>query len=127
VEDAVLMQVNQRLQDLIKKPLGLLSRQWLAALGSHILLQVEFKVLKNKVKLFLTVDNFLKSIEVIRLPKHLKAANTYSTMLGCLIPLRREISRIAVEGTPSSSFSSLIFLSATNSPVTRSLHLYTTP
>lgn len=48
---------------------------------------------------------------------------TYSTMFGCLIPLRSEISLMAVEGTPSSSFSSLIFLRATNSPVTISLHL----
>ena len=52
---------------------------------------------------------------------------TYSTMFGCLMPLRREISRMAVDGTPSSSFSSLIFLSATNSPVFVSRHLYTTP
>jgi hypothetical protein len=38
-------------------------------------------------------------------------------MLGCFRFLSNEISRIAVEGTPSSSFSSLIFLIATISPV----------
>jgi hypothetical protein len=37
----------------------------------------------------------------------------YSTMLGCFKPFNSEISLIAVLGTPSSSFSSLIFLSAT--------------
>ena len=38
--------------------------------------------------------------------------NTYLTTFGCLIPFRREISLIAVDGTPSSSFSSLIFFIA---------------
>lgn len=40
-------------------------------------------------------------------------AGAYSTMFGCLRPLSREISRMAVLGTPSSSFSSLIFFRAT--------------
>ena len=39
------------------------------------------------------------------------------TMLSSFISLRSEISRIAVEGTPSSSCSRRIFLSATISPV----------
>jgi len=41
--------------------------------------------------------------------------------------LRIEISLMAVEGTPSSSFSSLIFLIATNIFLTVSLPLKTTP
>lgn len=41
--------------------------------------------------------------------------------------LRIEISRIAVDGTPSSSFSSLIFLSATVLLCTVSFALNTTP
>ena len=53
--------------------------------------------------------------------------DTYSTTLGCLRLFKREISLIAVLGTPSSSFSSLIFLRATYSPVTLSYPLYTTP
>ena len=44
---------------------------------------------------------------------------TYSTMFGCFRFLRREISLMAVLGTPSSSFSRRIFLIATNSPVSR--------
>ena len=52
---------------------------------------------------------------------------TYSTTFGCLRFFSKEISLIAVDGTPSSSFSSLIFLIATNSPVSRFLALYTTP
>jgi hypothetical protein len=49
------------------------------------------------------------------------------TMLPWFISLRREISRIAVEGTPSSSCSRRIFLSAIVSLVTLSSALYTTP
>jgi len=52
---------------------------------------------------------------------------TYSTIFGCLRFFNKEISRIAVDGTPSSSFSNLIFLIATNSPVSLCLPLYTTP
>ena len=48
-------------------------------------------------------------------------------MLRCCISLRSEISRMAVEGTPSSSCSRRIFLSAIVSLVWRSLPLYTTP
>lgn len=48
--------------------------------------------------------------------KHLNSnlkRNTYSTTFGCLSPLSNEISLMAVDGTPSTSFSSLIFFSAT--------------
>ena len=41
--------------------------------------------------------------------------------------MRRDISLIAVDGTQSSSFSSLIFLIATVSPVSVFIALYTTP
>uniref|UniRef100_A0A915HQS5 Uncharacterized protein n=1 Tax=Romanomermis culicivorax TaxID=13658 RepID=A0A915HQS5_ROMCU len=51
----------------------------------------------------------------------------YLTTLGCLNSLRSEISRIAVDGTPSSSDSSRIFFSATNFPVDFCRALYTTP
>ena len=52
---------------------------------------------------------------------------THRTMFGCWSSLRMLISRIAVLGMPSSSASSLIFLSATSSPDTRLRALYTTP
>jgi len=52
---------------------------------------------------------------------------TYSTMLGCFKFFNRDISLMAVLGTPSSSFSSLIFLIATISPVSVFCALYTTP
>lgn len=48
-------------------------------------------------------------------------------MLQCCISFRREISRMAVLGTPSSSCSSLIFFRAMVSLVRRSRALYTTP
>ena len=51
----------------------------------------------------------------------------HRTILGCCSSLRREISRIAVLGTPSSSCSNRIFLSAMIVPVSRCFALYTTP
>jgi hypothetical protein len=52
---------------------------------------------------------------------------SYLTILLWCISFRREISRMAVLGTPSSSCSSRIFLRAIVSFVRRSLALYTTP
>jgi len=56
-----------------------------------------------------------------------KIRKNYSTMLGCLSSLRMLISRIAVLGIPSSSFSSRICFSATVSFVSVSFALKTTP
>ena len=41
-----------------------------------------------------------------------KKKKSYSTILGCLSSFKIEISLIAVEGIPSSSFSNLIFFNA---------------
>ena len=49
------------------------------------------------------------------------------TIFGCFNCFKILISRIAVLGIPSSSFSNFIFLSATNSCVSLFLDLYTTP
>ena len=38
---------------------------------------------------------------------------TYATMFGCCNSFKRDISRMAVDGTPSSSLSNLIFFKAT--------------
>src|SRR5690348_9422791 len=51
----------------------------------------------------------------------------YLTILGWFNSLRRETSRIEVEGTPSSCSSKRIFFKAIKRPVTRSFALYTTP
>ncbi|SGY44603.1 BQ5605_C001g00180 [Microbotryum silenes-dioicae] len=47
----------------------------------------------------------------------LNGRDTHFTTLSSLASLRSEISRIAVEGTPSSSASRRIFFNATISPV----------
>ena len=62
VENSVLVQVNQGLQDLVQKALGLLLGQWLVALLLHVFLQVEFQVLKHQEELFLRVDDLLQSV-----------------------------------------------------------------
>lgn len=49
------------------------------------------------------------------------------TMFGCFNSFNKDISRIAVDGTPSSSVSKRIFFIATISPVFLCLPLYTTP
>lgn len=56
-----------------------------------------------------------------------RAGQTDLTMFGSSSSLRSEISRMAVLGTPSSSASSRIFLSATVRFVLTSFALYTTP
>ena len=62
VENSVLVQVNQGLQDLVQKALGLLLRQWLVTLLLHVFLQVEFQVLKHQEELLLRVDDLLQSV-----------------------------------------------------------------
>lgn len=52
---------------------------------------------------------------------------THRTILSSFNSLSRDISRMAVLGTPSSSASSLIFFKATTSPELMSFALYTTP
>ena len=99
--------------------------QWATDLP-HVLLKIVFAVLKYQIQVVLLVYHFLKpkglKIKLMRMllftvDKHQlfgkKIQVTYSTTFGCLIPLRREISLMAVLGTPSSSFSNLIFLRAT--------------
>lgn len=51
----------------------------------------------------------------------------YHTIFGCCSSFNKEISLIAVEGTPSSSDSKRIFFRATNRPDFLFLPLYTTP
>ena len=60
MENSVLVQVDKRLQDLIEEALCLFFGQWLVTMLLHVLLQVEFKVLKHKEKLILRVDDLLE-------------------------------------------------------------------
>lgn len=54
--------------------------------------------------------------------------DTYDTILGCCNSFNNDISRNAVDGTPSSSpASKRIFFNATKSPVILSFALYTIP
>jgi hypothetical protein len=86
----------------------------------HIFLEVVLGVFKDQVQLLFRrlVDDIFEAAW----------GKAYFTMFGCgCSSLRIEISRIAVEGTPSSSFSSLIFFKATISFVFLSRARYTTP
>lgn len=83
-------------------------------------LEVVIDQFKDEVEFLLgrNVDNFSKT----------ESQTCYWTMLGWgCSSLRMEISRMAVEGTPSSSFSSLIFFMATTWLLWVSLALNTTP
>ncbi len=53
MEYAVLMEVNERLEDLVEEALGLVLWKWLVAIFSHILFQVKFDILEHKVQLLL--------------------------------------------------------------------------
>ena len=107
MHNAVRMAVSGALQDLVGEFLHIGSRQGTTYLA-HVLLQVVLTVLEDQVQLVLGIDHLLQS-NINLITRRI----IYSTMLGCLSPLSREISLIAVLGTPSSSFSSLIFFSAT--------------
>ena len=60
MEDPVLVQVDERLQNLIQEQLRLLLGQWLVSLLLHVLFQIELEVLEDQVELVLAVDNFLE-------------------------------------------------------------------
>lgn len=60
VENAVLVQVDERLQNLVQKALRLLLWQRLVPLLLHVLLQVELEVLEDEVKLVLRIDDLLE-------------------------------------------------------------------
>ena len=112
----MLVQVDKCLQNLIEEALRLLLGQRLIAMLLHVLLQIELQVLEHEVQLVLRVDDLFQPMEErqckFRLGRFLMY--TYSTTLGCLRPLSKLISRMAVDGTPSSSFSNLIFFKATH-------------
>ena len=81
--------------------------------GTQVFFEIVLSVFKHQVELLL-------HREVNDVPET-DLGVKYLTMLGWgWSSLRMEISRMAVEGTPSSSFSSLIFLRATISLVLRS-------
>ncbi len=92
------------LNDLVGKALDKIRRQFLLNF-SEIFLKVILNIFEDQIETIVCVDHLFES-------KGLEGY-AYSTTLGCLSPFRSEISRIAVEGTPSTSFSSLIFFSAT--------------
>ena len=62
MENPMLVQINQRLQNLVEKQLRLLFGQWLVALLLHVLFQVVFEVLKDQVQLVLTIDDLFQPI-----------------------------------------------------------------
>ena len=57
MEDAMLVQVDKSLQDLVEEALCLLLWERGAAVLSHVLLQVELNVLEDQVQLLLGVDD----------------------------------------------------------------------
>ena len=75
----------------------------------QVLLEVVLHVFEDEVQAVVGVDHFLQS----RKCQNLNSKETYSTTFGCFRPFSSEISLIAVDGTPSTSFSSFIFFKAT--------------
>jgi hypothetical protein len=105
-----------------------------------VLLEVEVEVLEDEVYALVAVHHVLQPAQLESMYRQQVAQENEPmcrgesmewganlTMFRCCISLRREISRMAVDGTPSSSCSRRIFLSAIVSLVWRSLPLYTTP
>ena len=63
MEDAVLVQVDQGLEDLIEEALGLIRSQWIISALSHEFLEIVLEVLENQVKLVLRIDYFLQPVK----------------------------------------------------------------
>jgi len=61
MENSVLVQVDQRLQNLVEEPLGLFTWKGLVVpLSPHVLLQVVLEVFEHQIELVLRVYHFLK-------------------------------------------------------------------
>ena len=61
MEDALLVQVDKRLENLVGERFDLFSRKGLS-LGLDVLLEVELQVLENQVERLLRVEYFLESV-----------------------------------------------------------------
>ena len=110
--------------------LGYFDRHWRTARISmfHITLQVDVQKLEHKIELLVRMHDVQQPARVrVCMIMRERVRQTYLTMLSSLSSFNRLISRMAVLGTPSSSASSRIFLSATIWLVVTSLALYTTP
>ena len=64
VENSMLVQIDERLEDLVEEELGLLLGQRLIALLFHVLLEIELEIFEDEVKLILAVDDLLKFYNV---------------------------------------------------------------
>ena len=62
MENSVLVEVDERLEDLVEEALSLRLWQRLVTLLLHILFEIELEVLKDEVKLVLRVDDFFEPI-----------------------------------------------------------------
>lgn len=102
------MAVINSSNDLVDKALDEVWRELLLDFP-QVLLEVVLHVFEDEVQAVVGVDHFFQS----RKCQNLNSKETYSTTFGCFRPFSKEISLIAVEGTPSTSFSSLIFFKAT--------------
>ena len=60
MEDAMLMQVDQSLQDLVKETLCLSFLERLVSMCSHVLLQIILDILKNQIQLLLGIDDLFQ-------------------------------------------------------------------
>ena len=63
VEYAMLVEVDESLQDLVKETLGLLFGQRLISSRPHILLQIVLNIFKDQIQLVLRVDDLFQSAE----------------------------------------------------------------
>jgi hypothetical protein len=110
-------------------------RRALRVASLHVALQVDVEKLEHEVELLIRVDDVQQPVAKNKnracpgshQRERSECGVAHRTILSSLSSLRSEISRMAVLGTPSSSASSRIFLSATIWFVVTSFALYTTP
>lgn len=102
------------------------------------LLQVRIQIFKYKSQFLFRVNNIVQpndtteeftysQYDTFAQEGYCLPSSPYLTILGCASSLRMDISRIAVQGTPSSSLSSRILFNATTEFVSLFCALYTMP
>lgn len=89
--------------------------------------QIPLTFIPNLLLVMLNQMSWYSLIQILQDVNLTQIFPTYHTIFGCCSSFNREISLIAVEGTPSSSDSRRIFFRATNRPDFLFLPLYTTP
>lgn len=93
----------------------------------HVPFKVQVEEFKDQIQFVIIMYNIEQPIIKLIIRTNIPWSSPNLTILSCCNSFNTDISRMAVDGTPSSSLSRRIFFNATVLPLFRSSALYTTP